>query len=226
MLLRRPERSCLWKRALTGWLAWTAASIIGGLFGQFWAYAVWWPVMVMLAIVTMIFPWPAGIPAGPWLASLSTSIALAIAGGLLGLGQAIALHNFLAHGRHITWIRPTVLAALVGGLVVGLGTFIFDMWSQPTPWVLAAGTVIGVIQWRGLREISKAAWIWIPANGLTLLAGARFVDPGAYPFENPSWMSLVAPVVIYSTTTGVVIVWLVLRDFDATRQPAVQSTAS
>lgn len=227
MLSQDPRSSFPWRRALTGWLVWTLSTIGGAAFGMMWAFVLWWPIFFMLAISASLTALPSGLkppfPLGPWLAAISASLVLTITGGCVAFGQVVAFYGVLARDRHITWIRTTTLGSLGSGAILSVGTFLFDMWSQPTLWVLAASTLLGVSQWSGLRKHSRLAWVWVPTTVLSLLGGARFI-PGPYPLEDSPLMSLIGPVVLYSAVTGVVIVWITLGHLDPAQQPEVQST--
>jgi len=121
------------------------------------------------------------------------SFGIAIASGaieatIVGLAQWWAMHPWFPAIRRFVWWRATLIGALLGYVLGYLPSTLMSMGeaatqtpqSEPPEWVtllLAAGlgAVAGVIlsfaQWLVLRDQTKRARLWIPANLLAWAFG-------------------------------------------------------
>ena len=112
--------------------------------------------------------------------ALAQRLAGAVAGGVIGTAQWLALRRI---GADVRWVGATALGLAAG---LGLGFAIFEYGDTAGEMAVVgavSGLGIGVAQWWPLRGfVARPAWLWIPAAAVAWALGwsvttAIGVDP-------------------------------------------------
>ncbi len=172
------------KSNISLWLRWVFANSIAELVGLGSTFAIGFGLFSGLAESPGILP-------AILSAFLMTSSGV-IEGAVVGWLQWWAMRTAFADLTRRSWIRATVIGALIAWFLGSMPMTIANLASSgqeqatqvpETSLVLimagamglAAGLVLAYPQWRVLRRLTDKAWLWLPANGLAWAVGMPLV---------------------------------------------------
>jgi len=126
-----------------------------------------------------------------------------LAGGMTGALQ----HTLIERGTGVDLYHWIVLSAL--GLSLGLMaiTWIESAWNySPYLLMLPIFVVPAMLQWWSIRQVTRAGFLWIVANGIASLVFVMFVEILAS--QGYEILSAVIPAGLQGIASGFVMVWL------------------